>query len=218
MSESVNPMDDLNDWFRSATQALIDIRNDALRRVLNSEFDSARWHPNGFAVFRLGEETLGRIRLHVWPTTRRVLVDNHPRVHCHDWDLASLILAGSYSESLIELSHSVARQQRVYHFDYTAEGLDRFVETTDLVSIREGPQTESPPETFHYIPAGNFHITHVPSDTFAATLVMMSPPVRDVITTLIGPAGFGSPILRRQDLTRPQVDAVVRELGQALRP
>src|ERR1017187_10377478 len=86
-----------------STEAEVVLRANAQRVLARflSEPRQGRWHPNGFAVFHIGDaKGLGEMRLHVWPRGKRVGLVGQPAIHSHPWDLCSLVVAGCYRDTL----------------------------------------------------------------------------------------------------------------------
>lgn len=143
------------------------------------------WHPTGFAIFDfLRDPELGRLRIHFWPTTPRRRLQSHPPIHCHSFQLHSLILAGTYTETqyTIESSHSSKKDQlgpsfnsRRYLVQPMVGDLDEIEEIAmpvrPVVSI---PTTNYPAGTTHDIEAGYYHSTPIPTRTFCCTFAVLS--------------------------------------------
>ncbi|MGP4014653.1 hypothetical protein [Saccharopolyspora sp. 5N708] len=138
----------------------------------------AKWHPNGFAVFHLGTMPGGgRLRLHIWPTIERVARPKHPSVHCHEWHLASRVLAGVYTDVLYDAAPVAGSAQswlRGFLIRYQPGRPDIIERSGDAYQIAERERRTVTAGETHCIEAGVFHETTVDSTGFAATLALTS--------------------------------------------
>lgn len=167
-----------------------------------------RWHPYGFAVFKLDPlPGIGSLRFHVWPRNYRRQRAEHPPVHEHEWHLAGLVLAGTYSDEIFQVA-STDDATDVFLYDITsgADGHDWFKATGQRVQLSSKGRTDYGPGDIHFIEAGVFHSTPIPESTFAATLVATSASVQRhrAIAGSLTDAGEG--------YTRPAVDQAERQL------
>jgi hypothetical protein len=138
------------------------------------------WHPNGFIVFKLIPLTnIGLLRLHVWPAAARVDRSWGPRLHKHGWHLASLVLAGTYTDIIFGDSfsrHAIAHSRRMATYDVLlrpnspdlirARGEVRYVGEAMRRNIARGD--------FNAIPAHVLHDTVIPAGEYVATLAIQS--------------------------------------------
>src|SRR5665213_1799563 len=94
---------DLDDteFLDEATTLVREIGDAAMVEVVSDlEKYNGRWHPLGFMIFPLGvHDKMGSLRLHVWPNGLRRSIENGSGVHNHAWYLASLVVAGIYSDA-----------------------------------------------------------------------------------------------------------------------
>jgi hypothetical protein len=163
-----------------ATIELAAHSRDAAAILAAAEAGPARWHPNSFLVFDLPfTSSWGQLRMHIWPAGARVVRGWGPTVHRHGWHLASRVLAGNYSDLLYEDSASAPagsgwRLTHAFTVDVDPIEPDMIKPAGSIFYLRERERRQVEAESFHYIPAGVFHDTVVPLDTFAATLVMRS--------------------------------------------
>lgn len=145
----------------------------------------ARWHPTGFLVFHLGSLSESwRLRLHVWPTGIRQVLRGHPSIHSHNWELASLVLSGTYSDLLYSPDAS-GRLYTVHDAQSDEQG------GTDIWPVGTARLTELSKRSVeagsaHTIPAGQLHQTVVPTRDAVATLVMMGPVSEAASMLLLG--------------------------------
>jgi hypothetical protein len=133
------------------------------------------WHPNGFVVFHLDQVSLGRLRLHIWPTSGRRMRMDAPSIHSHVWRLCSRILAGVYTETLYREALAEDSNARMYNaasITYN-EDANQLTETGRRYLV-ESHTVTCGEEDFHSMPAGAFHETLIPPDRFVATLMVTS--------------------------------------------
>jgi len=155
-----------NNW-RSAVQ-------DALSTV-----PKARWHPNGFVVFRLGEvyggAFAGSHRVHIWPgeIARRAL-PGHPTIHSHDWELQSLVLSGEYADVIFETS-SEGPAHVVHSVRYGETEGDSIQPTSATVHLIRRERRAIEVRSCHHMDVGVPHETLVPVGETVVTYVMMGP-------------------------------------------
>lgn len=183
------------------------------------EARARHWHPNGFAVFHLGEIAgLGRLRFHVWPRGLRVPLEGQPAIHSHPWALFSLVIVGCYKDIIY----------RVRRFDVDAPGRLRGFD------IRFGPVDEGdyvypiaawydvtiseertvPEGHIHQVPAGVLHETPIDLDTCVATLLVTSVTTDPGKLLLIGDSAFGERTYKRPQISDAQLAYIVEDLKQ----
>jgi hypothetical protein len=135
---------------------------------------SGKWHPTGFAVFHLVDIECGHVRFHVWPQDLRRTRASHPSIHCHDWHLASLVLAGTYQERLFEQTSqgSSGLFLEMYQVTYQTDGLEGINKTGEHCELTVGPVQTFTTGQLHYIKAGVFHETHIADRAFVATVLI----------------------------------------------
>jgi hypothetical protein len=150
--------------------------NETLPRL---EAEDCRWHPNGFAVFHIDDHhKLGQLRLHIWPSSPRVVRPGAPPIHSHVWHLCSRVLVGTYTETLYEEIHGAAveaaQEYRSADIDYLVNrnsfgpSKTSLLRPTSVVSVSAGQ--------FHVVEAGIPHETLIETEAFVATLMIASHP------------------------------------------
>jgi hypothetical protein len=180
-----------------------------------------RWHPNGFAVFNLGElEGLGRLRLHVWPRGLRIALEGQPAIHSHPWDLCSLVIAGCYTDTLYraqEFDSDGPGRLRGFHLRFGSgrEGdelcpvpLWYELTVTDKRAIMIGQ--------LHQMAAGVLHESPIPHDAFVATLLIASQVVDLGKLLLVGDGNFGKRLYTRPPVSVKQLRDMKTALWNAL--
>lgn len=169
-----------------------DVLNTATPIVLKEiipklETYSGRWNPGGFMVFPLGlHDTLGSLRLHIWPAGFPRVSQQGPNIHNHAWHLASRILVGLYTDTLYMLEpqpsfdptdSNLALQglSRLFTTRRSDNGQDNLIQDGALVRPIPFLDRSITAGKTHTIEAGVYHITTIPSTALAATLVLDSP-------------------------------------------
>jgi hypothetical protein len=177
------------------------------------------WHPNGFAVFHLGEvDHLGRLRLHAWPSGQRIALEGQPAVHSHPWDLCSLVLTGRYQDVIYEArevfpNEGKASEDHLQRFELELgePGAGDRVYPVDRwfapVSVDTRGVTAG---DVHQLPAGRLHRAIIPPDEFVATLVLTSQPRGEV--QLLGNGSFGDRTYVRPPVSREGVASIKAHL------
>jgi hypothetical protein len=170
--------------------------NTPLDRLLTFE---SRWHPNGFAVFHLDDDhSLGKLRLHIWPDSERVVRPDDAPIHTHVWHLCSRILTGPYSETIYELSGPETAESREYHsaaINYLVDK-DSFT-APSRAFLKKVTTTHVTNGGFHTVAADVPHETHVGEESFVATLLITSQPAS------VQAIMYSSEVIRSSSYERP---------------
>jgi 8-oxo-dGTP pyrophosphatase MutT (NUDIX family) len=141
-----------------------------LRELVTETPTTPYVHPYGFVVFRIeaGWFPEWHIRVHLWPTRvemlRRIQENGvaDQLVHCHGWDMKSIVCLGSLSEHRYKLRTGHNCTKRLYHVvsDYAAGKSTLFAAEPDLVEPILVADTEREALAgIYYIRAGEFHST-----------------------------------------------------------
>lgn len=202
---------------RSADRAIADLVASGPESLVNlAREHDARWHPNGFLVFDLGPCRLGTMRLHIWPNGPRLLRDTAAHLHTHVWDLYSRVLIGRYEERMYEavpIGTDGAREFNVARVDYAR---DRNTLMHSSVShLRPGHMVSAESGETHAVQAGEVHETLIPSESFVATLLIVSPQRLDE-AMVYSEHPLPPPDHVRRVLSRAERDAVLDELRVGL--
>lgn len=173
-------------YFDYARTLLIQVTPVVLERVVPKlEEYAGRWNPGGFMVFPLGlTEDGSSLRLHVSAAGMRRDVLNGPFVHNHGWHLASRVIAGEYSDQIIDVQSQPDTTAtnpsngllRLYETRRGEGGRDQLV--TDGTIVKATPIEDRTVHAgeFHTIEAITiYHLPTTPSEQLAATLVLDSP-------------------------------------------
>jgi hypothetical protein len=182
---------------------------------------SVAWHPYGFVVFILSTSaTEGTLRVHFWPKGRRKVWARHPTIHCHDWHLASLVLAGTYRERLFNQAgpgggEGHGTRIATYVVTKNEAGDDVRWPSTDSIALRPGVLESYQAKAMHFIPARTFHATMIPRSLVCVTVLVTSP--RIVATPVIaGRAGLPGAVYRRPVLSGRERDSILARLRAAV--
>jgi len=166
---------DVDSWLRIQTWP-------DLRELVAETPTTPYVHPYGFIVFRIEAEWFPdwQIRLHLWPSRvemlRRIQENGvaDQLVHCHGWDMKSIVCLGSLTEHRYKLRTGDNYTKRLYQVisDY-ATGKSTLVAQPDQVEpiLVSNTQREELADIY-YIQAGEFHSTMTssgPSVSLVAT-------------------------------------------------
>jgi hypothetical protein len=160
----------------SARPQLEKLSNKVLSGITRASLGSTVHHPNGFLVNTLAISPDGQLRLHIWPTGR--VDDLTP--HSHPWHLASIVLAGDYVEYIpyVSLDDKSRHELMVPSYNDTMQQIG-IQATQRTVSFELGqPRTYQAGE-MHFLPAGVFHVTPLPTEKPFVTLVRTGPQLYD---------------------------------------
>lgn len=197
-----------NAFFDRAAELLEAVSDDVLADIVpNLEHYEGRWHPNGFMVFQLGVTPDGSsLRLHIWPRGERHGAEWGTTIHDHAWHLASRVLAGTYTDRLVNVDLTPSGDEvragllRVYQAGYGPDGQQGLVTDGRYAAVELSEPRVVPAGRMHTIEAGVYHSTTIGDDELAATLILDSPKVIDGPNVLMD-APSGEPIYA----TRPAI-------------
>ncbi len=192
------------DFFRDAEVLLSDVALTVLEQVVpNLEAHQGRWNAGGFMAFPLGmHDELGQLRLHVWPKGIERENSEGPNIHNHAWLLSSRVLAGVYSDTLYRVEdHGIVTDKELIK----TEGLLQVFETRrepegHNALITEGSfmkpipilNRETPAERTNRTYLEMYHVTTVPVEQLAVTLILDSPALATTTKILIDSARIKS--------------------------
>lgn len=176
-------------FYPKAEALLQDAREEVYDEFIpNLERQQGTWHPLGFMAWKLGRlESLGVLRMDMWPAGFRQESPRGPKIHDHTWHLSSLVLDGTYEDTLYSveevdqkvLSEEERQRQnllRVFRPSYSKENPGLVTDgTCAIVEPIEGRTIEA--GGMHTIDTGVFHTTTIPMGRLAATLVLESPAI-----------------------------------------
>lgn len=186
-----------------------------IERLIEKE---CTWHPNGFAVFHIEDHhDLGKLRLHIWPNSKRVTRTNGPPIHSHVWHLCSRVLVGTYGETLyIEAQPDAGGRE--YHSADINYSLDRnsfsksgksHLRALEKITVTAGQ--------FHAVQAGIPHETLIDENTFVATLLFTSIPTMERASVFdaetIPASSYTRPVLTHEEKLK-----LLRHLKEELNP
>lgn len=126
-------------------------------------------HPYGFIVFRIEAEWFPdwHIRLHLWPARAEVVRRlqesgvTDQLVHCHGWDMKSIVCLGSLAEHRYKLRTGDNCTKRLYQVvsDYATGKSTLVAEPGQVESILVSDTEREASARIHFIRAGEFHST-----------------------------------------------------------
>ncbi len=158
----------------------------AVRRLLrdaSNRLADAVWHPLGFFRVDVGSDGEERhYMLHCWPLglLRRT---QSPAwlLHCHVWDLESVVLVGSLQDSQHDRAHDPDAGVLVGRL-YLARGfrpVSLLERTDETAHLSHAAWQEMDSGDFYRVPVGRFHQTLVAPTDFCLTLARVGPKVHD---------------------------------------
>jgi hypothetical protein len=170
-------------------------------------------HPLGFQCVPVLRFRDGGVCVHVWTPTTRPAPTTTSLVHCHSWDLHSVVIRGEVHNHLVEVLESGIPTHRVFDIRSDA-GVDEIRATGELV--RCGTETvgaHRAGDTYAMAP-GTFHRTEVPGGA-ATTLVLARyrPGQRD---RSLGPIGTPSHRVSRRHCDTAESARVARSVIRQL--
>lgn len=212
-----------NRFFENSLVLLNKIRPIILDEVIPKlEEYSGRWNPGGFMVFPLGlTEDSSSLRLHISPAGARRDILNGPFIHNHGWHLASLVLAGIYSDIIYSVEQIPANVVepgdellQIYETIRNSDGKDSLVTSGTMVIVKPTESRSIKAGNCHTIEAINtYHKPTTPSEKLAATLVLDSPAFTNTTHVLLNAIGDNKPIKRqRLSLDRESVETAKKQL------
>ncbi|MFB9839207.1 hypothetical protein [Actinoallomurus acaciae] len=212
--------DQYQQFKESAESTLREFARSALPAATRS-LSGGVWHPYGFAIWDLRTiPRLGKLRLHVWPDVDRKVRPWGPRIHRHGWHLASLVLTGTYRDVLYSDSAQRPgsgdwRPVTPYRVETLPGDKRRITPEDGTLHIRQKERREVGASGMHYIPAGRFHDTLIPTDEFVATLVLLGHE-QGMGSSAVEEQRLGPRIHQRSTLTGPEAERVLAGLEDRL--
>jgi hypothetical protein len=201
--------DDLRSFEIKACELLETVLAQPSRILEALKVCSANWHPNGFAVFRLGEVDGYQVRLHVWVPLRDNPLAWHPPVHSHDRHISSIVILGQKNDIIWNSEKANSDQdvrQEVYSVNRRDVASELLRPTGSLVTAqidrstiyRRGHLLSQAAGVFHEIPLNN----GAPFATLCIKGNVVDSNLQSVIDTRGQPARI---------VTRTQVNSIERK-------
>jgi hypothetical protein len=170
-------------------------------------------HPLGFICVPALRLSDCGVCVHLWARWFNAEAPTTSAIHCHSWDLCSIVLAGRVRNHLLRLDAQPGPAHRVFEIRSTDDE-DRIDRTEALVACRSAQVETFVAGEVYTIPAGQFHRTEVP-DGHAMT-VMLAHTRPDHLDLSLGPVGAPSHRLRRRHCTPAQAARAATEIGRML--
>ena len=210
------------DFLRRAEQEVARLLPRITTRLQRTDLPPGTWHPNGFATFPITLVAgLGLVRLHAWPRGRRRVVEGHPEIHRHSFDLYSRVICGQYVERTYRVYSKKKAPQHSrgdpLHAYIVAPGRvggpDVLQEASDLVvAVPDGSSNAVfPSGSWHDVPLGVFHSTPIPVGRLCLTVAVLGVPHPSTPGLLIGSPGFATAPRIRPNVSQSDKDVVCEE-------
>ncbi|NYI08307.1 hypothetical protein [Allostreptomyces psammosilenae] len=136
-------------------------------------------------------------------------------VHCHSWDMTSVVLSGHVENTWMRVSDSTGPGEEPTHrvFEvHSSDGTDRIVPTDRVVRCAPARVERSGPGQVYTLPAGEFHTSTVDDRTTAVTVVLGR--ARASRTDLsLGPLDAGSHVVDRRLCDRSETVRVAEAIA-----
>ena len=170
----------------------------------------AYWHPNGFAVFPLGQFGTDLLRLHVWPAIQSLRYEWHPEIHSHDRHVASVLLGGYKTD------HRWQQTPGCEYEVYFVEDLNdstRLVTSGQIIGLREKDVRRYEPGEFYVEAAGKLHSISKPDGVPCATLCLKSEIVARSYQRVVGAQSLNNFNTHRTPLTCKEKSGLLAEVS-----
>ncbi|HEY2762762.1 MAG TPA: hypothetical protein VGJ13_01895 [Pseudonocardiaceae bacterium] len=160
-------------------------------------------HPLGFVCLPVQRRGRYGICVHLWTEQRPEPDLTTSPVHSHSWDLLSYVLYGEVGNQLVRIvDTSVAPTHRL--FEVLSDGdTDVIRPTQRLVRCEPGPVQSTAAGGTYRLAAGEFHMTVVPGEAEAATVVLGRARA-DVVDLSLGDLGTSGHRVPRRRCTEPE--------------
>lgn len=173
-------------------------------------------HPLGFTCLPVERAGWVGVCVHLWSDQVDRAAPTTSQVHAHCWELTSYALFGRLENRIMAVADAGGsrdcRDEPGLHrvLEVRSEGgCDELVPTPRLVHCAPGRRQVIAAGDVYSVPAGAFHVTHVPPGTEAATVALgrLVPGTPD---WSLGPPGSLPHHVRRQQCDPGQTAAVAR--------
>jgi len=147
-------------------------------------------HPLGFVCLPVQRRGAYGVCVHLWTGERPELELTTSPVHSHSWDLLSYVLYGEVGNQRVDVTDAPAAPTHRL-FEVLSDGdTDEIRPTSRLVRCDPGPVQSTAAGDTYQLSAGEFHLTVVPREAEAATVVLGHART-DVVDLTLG--GLGTP-------------------------
>ena len=152
--------------------------------------------------------------VHVWAPWAVPERPTTSLVHCHSWDLRSIVVAGGLRNHLPRVLRAGPPSHRV--FEIRSLGYDDEIRMTgDLACCRPGTVETYRAGQVYTVPAGQFHMTEVLGpDTTTTVVLARNLPGR--VDLSLGPLSISSHRVRRRLCSMAEGARAAREVGRLL--
>jgi hypothetical protein len=196
-----------SEFVEETTEELQELGEDLLANFSPDSIRGSLHHPNGFLVNTLDNNPDRQLRLHIWPTGKFVGLTPHS----HPWHMTSLVLAGVYTEYIPDVQIDALSQHELMGTSFnedrkqTGNGY-----TGQNVRFELGSAATYLAGQFHSLPAGEFHITPLPTTEPIITLVRTSPQFFNNPTYVLSDINKELQLTNAADRQPPSEEEVIR--------
>lgn len=154
-------------------------------------------HPLGFVCLPVERDGEYGVCLHIWSAEEPGGRPDTGAIHCHSWDLVSLVLYGSVTNERIDvIDDDAAPTHRIFQVS-SRDGRDEFSSTSRTVRYDTAARETARTGEVYRLPAGVFHKTVVPDGEAAVTVALGRERVPGVNLSLGTLEGAVAPSVRR---------------------
>jgi hypothetical protein len=178
----------IDDCFDAFKQNKLSALIESCKRVLKECLDKsvpANWHPLGFVVFKLPDNSQRALRLHLWP--REGLRPAEPLwpIHNHIFDVNSFVVSGKVTNKVYRILPNANGRHRLYQVSYSSAGTI-LSPTPDIVESIEQTRDVFKQDSCYMVERNIFHSTFSEPGQFTATLVLTDKTDRSAKPLIVG--------------------------------
>jgi hypothetical protein len=164
----------------------------------------AVWHPNGFAVFVLGDYQGFSVRLHVWAPGASGVLKWHPPVHSHDRHVSSVVLFGQKSDLLWRPRNSDVGNSELIDVVRKTNNIEQLAPSGQTVHLDLQERFIFARGDYFSQPAGIYHEIPPARRQAFATLCVKSEIIPGREQAIVGMLAEGVRIIERRRLSSPE--------------
>ena len=144
-------------------------RDELIATLSSNQRDTPLWHPLGFVSCTISEGVGWALKVHVWPKGSRLAKRPNWSIHDHVFRIHSRLLQGSLRNRVYEVRPGSSLE--IYSVDYESKA-SALIPTGRFVDVTLARSDSQPKDSRYVVEIGQFHHSHVPTNTLAASLVL----------------------------------------------